>query len=132
MPGKYWIALGAVSASIAVAAGAVGTHVLKESLKWPAEDLETYDVAVRYQTIHSLGLLIVGLIMARGCSRLLTAGAALFLIGIVLFSGGIYAWLATDIAMFIRVVPVGGSAWILGWLLVACGALSQSRPSSEN
>ena len=44
-------------------------------------------------------------------------------------SDGIYAWLATDNTTIIRVVPVGGSAWILGWLLVACGALTQSRPA---
>jgi uncharacterized membrane protein YgdD (TMEM256/DUF423 family) len=125
MPGKYWIAIGAVSAGIAVAAGAVGTHVLKESLKWPADDLETYDVAVSYQTIHSLGLMIVGLLLARCRSRWLTAAAVLFVLGIVLFSGGIYAWLASDNATFIRVVPVGGSAWILGWMLAACGALAQ-------
>ena len=126
MPGKYWIAIGAISASVAVAAGAVGTHVLKESLKWPADDLDTYDVAVSYQTVHSLGLLIIGLLMTRGRSRWLTAAATLFALGIVLFSGGIYAWLATENTTFIRVVPFGGSAWILGWVLVACGALTQS------
>jgi uncharacterized membrane protein YgdD (TMEM256/DUF423 family) len=125
MPGRYWIAIGAISTSAAVAAGAIGTHVLKESLKWPVDDLETFDIAVRYQTIHSLGLMIVGLLLARGRSRLLTAAAALFVLGIVLFSGGIYAWLATDNVLFIRVVPVGGTAWILGWLLAAGGALAQ-------
>ncbi len=123
MAGKFWIAIGAVSTSAAVAAGAIGTHLLKESLKLPQSDLETYDVAVRYQMLHSLGLILVGLLAARGASRWLTVAGATFLLGIVLFSGGIYAWLATDNPVFIRVVPVGGSAWILGWLLVACGAL---------
>ncbi|MEX2114219.1 MAG: DUF423 domain-containing protein [Pirellulales bacterium] len=134
MAGKYWIAIGAVSASVAVAAGAIGTHVLKESLKLPESDLATYDIAVRYQMLHSLGLMLVGLLAARGASRWLTAAGVAFLLGIVLFSGGIYAWLATDVTTFIHVVPVGGSAWILGWLLVAGGALwgsGSERASAE-
>jgi uncharacterized membrane protein YgdD (TMEM256/DUF423 family) len=44
-------------------------------------------------------------------------------LGVVLFSVGIYAWLATAQKPFIMVVPIGGSAWILGWLLLAAGAL---------
>ncbi len=130
MQGRTWIAIGAISTGAAVAAGAIGTHVLKESLKLPESDLETYDVAVRYQMIHSLGLILAGMLLMQGASRWLTAAAGTFLLGIVLFSGGIYAWLATDNSAFIRVVPVGGSAWILGWLLMACGAL-RKPPSAD-
>jgi uncharacterized membrane protein YgdD (TMEM256/DUF423 family) len=53
-----------------------------------------------------------------------TLAGAIFAIGIALFSGGIYGWLATGWGPFIAVVPVGGSAWILGWLLLAVGALT--------
>ncbi len=128
MQGRIWIAIGAISTGAGVAAGAIGTHVLKESLKLPASDLETYDVAVRYQMVHSLGLILVGMLLAQGALRWLTWAASAFLLGIVLFCGGIHAWLATDNSAFIRVVPVGGSAWILGWFLMACGALR--KPSS--
>jgi uncharacterized membrane protein YgdD (TMEM256/DUF423 family) len=49
----------------------------------------------------------------------------LFVAGIVLFSGGLYAWLATGIRPFVHVVPVGGTCWILGWIALAIVAASQ-------
>jgi uncharacterized membrane protein YgdD (TMEM256/DUF423 family) len=125
MRGRWWIAGGAVLASAAVAAGAVGTHVLKESLEAEPSVLETYDIAVRYHMLHALALVLVGLIAARGRSWLVTAAGAAFVAGIVLFSGGLYAWLATGAKPFVAVVPVGGTAWIVGWLLLAAGALAQ-------
>lgn len=123
MSGNVWIAFGAVLASLAVAAGAIGTHVLKETIKLEAAALETYETAVRYQMYHALGLIVVGLLVLRAPHGLLTAAGIAFLLGAVLFSGGIYAWLATAQKPFIMVVPIGGSAWILGWLLLAAGAV---------
>jgi uncharacterized membrane protein YgdD (TMEM256/DUF423 family) len=125
MRGSLWIACGAVLASLAVAAGAVGTHVLEETIKLDANALETYEVGVRYQTYHALALILVGLVAARGRSRLVTASGIAFAVGIVLFSGGIYAWLASGIKPFVHVVPIGGTIWIIGWLLLAAGALTQ-------
>jgi uncharacterized membrane protein YgdD (TMEM256/DUF423 family) len=122
MAAKTWIALGALLASLAVAAGAMGSHMLKERLE-PAA-LETYDIAVRYQMYHALALVVVGLLAMRVTSRLMTAAGAAFGVGIVLFSGGIYGWLATGLGPFVAVVPVGGVAWIVGWLLLAAGALA--------
>jgi uncharacterized membrane protein YgdD (TMEM256/DUF423 family) len=123
MSGNVWIACGAVVASLAVAAGAIGTHVLKETIKLEPAALETYETAVRYQMYHALGLILVGLLILRAPHGLLTAAGVAFILGVVLFSGGIYAWLATAQKPFIMVVPIGGSAWILGWLLLAAGAL---------
>jgi uncharacterized membrane protein YgdD (TMEM256/DUF423 family) len=118
---RFWLVCGAVFAGTAVVAGAIGTHYLKETLKLPADKLQTYDVAVRFQMIHALALLVLGILLTLGRSRWLSAAGALFLLGIVLFSGGIYAWLATDVKPFVHVVPVGGMAWTLGWLLLAIG-----------
>ena len=123
MSGNIWIACGAVLASTAVAAGAIGTHVLKETIKLEPAALETYETAVRYQMYHALGLIFVGLLVVRAPHGLLTAAGIGFLLGAVLFSGGIYAWLATAQRPFIMVVPIGGSAWILSWLLLAAGAV---------
>ena len=126
MSGNMWIACGAMLASIAVAAGAIGSHVLKDKLE-PAA-LETYETAVRYQMYHALGLIVVGMLVFRGGHGLLTAAGILFFLGTLLFSGGIYAWLATAQKPFVMVVPIGGSAWILAWLLLAAGAvLSATR-----
>jgi len=122
MAGRFWIVSGAILAGAAVAAGAIGTHFLKETLEMPAADLETYDVAVRYQMAHALALILVGILIARLPSRLTTVAGGAFLLGIMLFSGGIYAWLFTGIKPFVHVVPIGGIAWILGWLALAVGA----------
>jgi uncharacterized membrane protein YgdD (TMEM256/DUF423 family) len=130
MTGKSWIILGAVLAAAAVSAGAMGTHLLKEAWKLPPEKLETFEVAVRYQMYHALGLVMVGSLIVRARSAWLSAAAVAFLLGIVLFSGGIYAWLATDQQPFVHVVPVGGTVWIIGWLLLAIGAW-RARPVGE-
>jgi uncharacterized membrane protein YgdD (TMEM256/DUF423 family) len=120
MAGRIWIVCGAISAAIAVAAGAIGAHVLKASLS--ESELQTYEVAVRYQMFHALGLIAVGLLVGRASPRWLTAGGIALVLGTLLFSGGIYGWLLTDAKPLIHVVPLGGMAWIVGWLLVAWGA----------
>ena len=125
---RTWIAIGAVLAAAAVGAGAIGTHFLKETLELPQRELDTYDVAVRYQMVHAIGLIIVGTLLIGRRSRWLNAAAACFAAGILLFSGGLYAWLFTGITTFVHVVPVGGMAWIVGWLLLAIGAMSRREP----
>jgi uncharacterized membrane protein YgdD (TMEM256/DUF423 family) len=109
-------------AGVAVTAGAIGTHFLKETLELPQDKLDTYEVAVRYQMYHALALVLVGILAARAGNRWLTASGSLLVAGIVLFSGGIYAWLLTDIKPFVHVVPIGGMAWIVAWILLAIGA----------
>jgi uncharacterized membrane protein YgdD (TMEM256/DUF423 family) len=123
MAGRYWVAAGALLAAVAVAAGAVGTHVLKEIYKLPEAQLQTFEIAVRYQMYHALGLVAVGLVAMRCPSRLVRAAGWAFLAGTVLFSGGLYAWLWTGQTPLVQVVPLGGLAWIVGWLLLGCGAL---------
>ncbi len=130
MNNRFWLVAGAAFAGAGVVAGAIGTHFLKETLKLPADKLQTYDVAVRFQLVHALALLTLGILTTLGQSRWLSAAGVAFLAGIVLFSGGIYAWLATDVKPFVHVVPVGGIAWTLGWLLLAIG-LWQWRPDGS-
>lgn len=121
MAGRYWMVCGAVLAAVGVGLGAIGAHVLKEKLS--ADQLVTYETGVRYHLFHALALIVIGLIIERHTSSLLTASAVLMLVGIVLFSGGIYAWLATAIKPFVHIVPIGGLALIVGWLLLAVGLL---------
>ncbi len=131
MNGRIWIACGALLAGAAVAAGAVGTHYLKETLKLPETDLQTYEIAVRYQFYHAVALVLVGVVAGRGDSRWLWAAGVAFLLGIGLFSGGLFAWLGTGIKFFVHVVPVGGLAWIVGWLLLAKGAWIRIPPAKS-
>ncbi len=127
MVGRFWIVSGAILAGAAVAAGAIGTHFLKEKLHLPDAELETYDVAVRYQMAHALALILIGLLSARQPSRWTAVAGGAFLFGIVVFSGGLYAWVFTGLRPFVLVVPLGGFAWILGWVSLAVGAVTANE-----
>ncbi len=133
MAGRYWIVLGALSAAIAVAAGALGAHFLKDLVKrdlLSSDQLASFETAVRYQMYHSLALVLVGLLLERWTGGLLQAAAIAFGIGIVLFSGGIYGWLYTGFKPLVHIVPIGGLTWIVGWMLLAIGSLLAGKPPS--
>ncbi len=125
MTGRYWMACGAAIAALGVGLGAIGAHALKEKLS--AEQLVTYETGVRYQLFHALALIVVGLIAEHYAGGLVQGAGWAMLLGIVLFSGGIYAWLATGVKPFVHVVPVGGLSLIVGWLLLAVGLLMHSK-----
>jgi uncharacterized membrane protein YgdD (TMEM256/DUF423 family) len=113
--------LGGLLAAVAVGLGAIGAHALKAQLT--AEQLETYQTAVHYQMIHAIGLILVGLLGFCQRSRLFDVAGWAMLVGIILFSGFLFAWLATGRRFFVYPVPVGGVAFIVGWLMLAIGAL---------
>jgi len=123
---KFWICVGALSGAMSVTAGAMGTHYLKERLQWPEASLDTFEIAARYQMYHALALVLVGLVVGRHPSRLISAAGWAMLAGTVLFSGGLYAWLASGVKPFVAVVPIGGTIWIVAWVLLAVAAAKRS------
>jgi uncharacterized membrane protein YgdD (TMEM256/DUF423 family) len=120
MSANRWIALGALFAAVAVAAGAVGAHALREKLD-PAQ-LANFDTAARYQLFHALGLIAIGQYLANHPKKCAQAAAWLLLVGIIAFSGGLYGWVLTGFKPLVHIVPLGGIAWIIGWLLFAISA----------
>ena len=120
MTGRLWITCGAALAGLGVAAGALGAHGLKEVLS--ADRLHDFETAVRYQMYHAFGLIAAGLLVGRGCPRAIRGAGTLFVLGILLFSGGLYGWIFTEIKPLVHIVPIGGLAWILGWISLACAA----------
>jgi uncharacterized membrane protein YgdD (TMEM256/DUF423 family) len=119
MPALF-IFLGGILAALAVALGAIGAHALKSQLS--PEQLETFHTAVHYQMLHAIGLILVGILNLHGRSRWFDASGWMMLVGIILFSGFLYAWLATGRRFFVHPVPVGGTLFIIGWVLLAVGA----------
>ena len=118
--------LGAILGALAVALGAFGAHALKDRLT-PYE-LGVFETAVRYQFYHVFALFSVDVLssLARGHGLgplpvLRTAGLA-FAIGIALFSGSLYALVATGERKFGMVTPFGGLAFIIGWSCLAIAA----------
>jgi uncharacterized membrane protein YgdD (TMEM256/DUF423 family) len=123
---SIFIVLGALLAALAVALGAFGAHGLKtlvEQNRFSARDLETFHTAVHYQMIHALGLILIGLLSNVRPNGMLTLSGWTMLLGIAIFSGFLYAYVATGAKLFAMLVPIGGAAFILAWLGVAMAAV---------
>ena len=123
--GRTWIVLGGLFGGLAVITGAFGAHGLEKMLT--ADQLETYEVAVRYQMYHALALVLVGLLATRP-SRLLSLAGSMFVLGILLFSGLLYALVFTGLTRLGMIVPLGGLAFIAGWFLLAAAGCCPARP----
>ena len=83
---------------------------------------DSLEIGVRYHMYHALALLAVGWLQAQGPSRTTTAAGVLFLLGILLFSGCLYAYVLSGVRVLAMIVPLGGLAYIAGWLALAVGA----------
>ncbi|MAO66476.1 MAG: hypothetical protein CL666_15910 [Balneola sp.] len=113
---KIIIAIAAILLAIAVAAGAFGAHALKNILS--AERLETWQTAVQYHAWHALGLMLIALIGTQ-FEIAITWPASLILAGIVVFSGSLYTLCLSGIGWFGAITPIGGLAFIAGWVVLA-------------
>lgn len=121
---KTFFAIGAVAGLLAVAAGAFGAHALEDRLS--PERLDTFQLGAQYQMYHALALLAVAWATTRWPGGATVAAGWLFVLGIVVFSGTVYAlglgaprWLGA-------ITPIGGLAFMAGWAMLAWGALRGS------
>lgn len=120
MERTLWIA-GAAMAGLSVAIGAFGAHALRARLE-PAR-IATFETAVQYHMLHALALLAAAALMGRVQSQnLLLASGWLFAAGIFLFSGSLYALAITGISWLGAITPLGGVAFIGGWLCLGMAA----------
>ena len=121
---KNLLVAGAVLMGMCVLLGAFGAHALKKSLS--PEMLIVYQTGVEYQFYHSLGLLLIGLIGFHIQSKWLKWSGILLVAGIVLFSGSLYALSITGIKMLGAITPIGGFAFVGGWICMAVGILKST------
>lgn len=120
--GKALLALGAVLAALAVALGAFGAHALKARLAPDA--LALWQTAAQYHFWHALGVIAAGLALLHFAdSGWLRAAGMLLALGVLLFSGSLYALALSGVHWLGALTPFGGLAFILGWLAFALGAL---------
>ena len=114
-------ALGAMSAFVAVAAGAFGAHGLKARL---APDLlAVFEVAVRYQMYHALALIACAWAIGKWPGTLVSSAGWLFVAGTIVFSGSLYALSLTGVRWLGALTPIGGLAFVAGWLCLAVAAM---------
>lgn len=111
---------GAVLAAVGIAAGAFGAHGLKGKVE--PKDLETFEIAVRYQMYHALGLLAVGAYLAGAAAKLskpVSIAIILLLAGTCIFSGTLYGIVIGGPRWLGAITPIGGTLQIIGWLMIA-------------
>lgn len=121
---QIFITLAGILGALSVATGAFATHALKAKLSDRA--LEIFETAARYQMYHAIALLVVALLLSRAefaQSALVATGWA-FVVGIVVFSGSLYALSLTDIKVLGAITPLGGAAFIFGWICLAYAGLN--------
>lgn len=129
MTGRLAIIAGGLLGASGVGLGAYHAHGLENLLlAWelPAEQLErrlnNAGVAVQFQLIHGVALVAVGTLASGGGSRCLAAAVALFGLGVLLFSGGLFAIAFLGPVLPPAVVPSGGLMLIVAWLALALHA----------
>ena len=121
MNNTYYIKVAAVLGALAVAIGAFGAHGL-EPLLTKFNRLETFETAVKYHFYHTLAIFLVGVVIGHGASqKLLKYSAWSFVAGIIVFSGSLYVLSLTNVTWLGAVTPLGGLAFILGWILLFVG-----------
>jgi uncharacterized membrane protein YgdD (TMEM256/DUF423 family) len=119
-PDRLFGVLGACSAFLAVAAGAFGAHALRARVG--ADLLATFETAARYQMYHALALLAVAWLATRTPAPQVVWAGWLFVAGTLVFSGSLYALVLSGQRWLGAVTPVGGLAFLAGWLCLAWAA----------
>ena len=115
-----WVRLGAVLMFVGVALGAFGAHALRGRL---APDMvQVFETGVRYHFYHSLALFVVGWLAETHSSQWIAGAGIAFTLGVFVFSGSLYVLSLSGVKWWGAVTPVGGLAFLIGWLLLAIGS----------
>ncbi|MBD7966932.1 DUF423 domain-containing protein [Paenibacillus gallinarum] len=121
---KKWIGIGSILVMLSVMIGAFGAHMLEPII---GEDkISVYETGVQYHMIHALGIILIGIIMkVFGEAKLLVWSARLLFIGIILFSGSLYALSISGLGPLGAITPLGGVCFIAGWICLATTAFKK-------
>lgn len=123
---KTYLLIAALNGFIAVALGAFGAHGLKQRLS--TDMLAVYQTGVQYHFYHTFALLAVALLMLQmpltnlSVSNALRWSGILFVTGIIIFSGSLYVLSLSGIRWLGAITPLGGLAFLAGWLMLARAA----------
>jgi uncharacterized membrane protein YgdD (TMEM256/DUF423 family) len=113
---KFFFSAGAVAAFVGVALGAFGAHSLKTKLS--PDMLAIFEVGVRYQLYHALGLFAVAWAATRWPEANVNAAGWAFIAGIIIFSGTLYLLSVTGLRWLGAITPIGGLAFLAGWAIL--------------
>lgn len=108
--------IGAISFLLAVAIGAFGAHGLEDILI-SNQRSNTFETGVKYHFYHSVAILIIGLIASKYKNINFKPVVYLLFIGIIVFSGSLYALSITNIKILGAITPIGGFSFIIAWVI---------------
>jgi len=112
--------VGALMGFVGVGLGAFGAHALKGRVS--PDMLAVFETGVRYQMYHALALLATAALMSRSEGRAVLVAGWSFTVGILLFSGSLYALALTGVTILGAVTPLGGLAFLIGWAALTVAA----------
>lgn len=121
MNAKTVIFVASILGALSVGIGAFGAHGLESTLQANGR-VATFETAVKYQFYHALAILLLGILLLNGQSPYFNWAFYAFIIGIVIFSGSLYTLSLTNITWLGAITPIGGLAFILGWIFLALGS----------
>lgn len=122
MNSRVLIAVGSIFLALAVAFGAFGAHIVQDMLT--PDRFEVYKTGVEYHFYHALGLILLGVLSANmPGNRWLDWSGYSLVAGILIFPGTLYILTLTDTGWLGAVTPLGGVAFILGWIFLAVGVM---------
>ena len=135
MIGSRWIVFfAALSGLVGVGIGAMGAHSLPKRLQESGfseseiqKKIDQCEIAVKYQMVHTLAILAVGLCPATATRRAWKVACILFFSGVCLFSGGLYIMVFFDKMGHWSIVPLGGATMMVAWLILGIGAIFPSK-----
>jgi len=123
---KRWLVVAALMGGLAVVMGAFAAHGLRPVLS--ERMLTTFETGARYQMYHALAIGLAAFAVRGRAARLANIAAALFLTGILLFSGSLYLLAFTGVTSWGMITPVGGLGFIAGWAALALAARKLGSP----
>ncbi|MNQ91520.1 hypothetical protein D3C85_1069060 [compost metagenome] len=121
---KMFLLIGSLNAFLSVALGAFGAHILKARIP---DKIDVFQTGVHYHMIHAVALIVIALLSDKlGNTSLVNASGWAIFIGIILFSGSLYALSLTGLKVFGPITPLGGLSFLVGWILLALAALKMN------
>ncbi len=132
---KPFLKISFVLGALTVILGAFGAHALKDKLE--SGLLNAYETGVRYQFYHVFALIAVGMLYTNFSSKCMKWAGYLFITGIILFSGSLYLICfinyqgITGLKWVGAITPLGGAAFIAGWVCGFCGVIKNPRSGDE-
>jgi len=130
MSARLTLTMAALLGALAVALGAFAAHGLQGQLT--ERLLQVFQIGVQYQFYHVFALLFTGLMQQRRNSAGLKLASVLFLLGILVFSGSLYVLALSGVHWLGAITPLGGSAFIAGWLVLACSIFIQGKENADS